>query len=266
MGTSIGAAVRAGGGRALWCSDGRSDHTRARADDDGLEPVPSLEDLAASCDVVISVCPPVAACDVARSVAGTGFDRLYVDANAISPTTARQVADIVTRNGAWFVDGGIVGPPARREGSTILYLSGTEAPRVVDIFSDSLLDTHVVGDGPGEASAVKMAFSGWTKGSAALLLACRALADAEGVRDGLLHAWERFDASLTPRAEATARGVAPKAWRFSDEMREIATTLEGAGLPDGFHRGAAELYERLAGFKDSEATLPDVLEALLRRR
>ncbi|NNE96215.1 MAG: DUF1932 domain-containing protein [Acidimicrobiales bacterium] len=46
-------------------------------------------------------------------------------------------------------------------------------------------------------------------------------------------------------------------------MEEIATTMGGARLPEEFHRGAAEIYERLAGFKHDSPTVIDVLERLL---
>ena len=48
-------------------------------------------------------------------------------------------------------------------------------------------------------------------------------------------------------------------------MDEIAATYTAAGLPDGFHRAAGEVYERLQAFKDSpDTTVEELLEALLR--
>jgi hypothetical protein len=44
-------------------------------------------------------------------------------------------------------------------------------------------------------------------------------------------------------------------------MEEIAATLAAAGQPDGFHRAAAEVYERVPRADDAE--LGDVLDALL---
>ena len=57
-----------------------------------------------------------------------------------------------------------------------------------------------------------------------------------------------------------------KAWRFVGEMHEIAATFRGAGLPGGFHEAAAEVYERLAAFKDhpEPPAIESVLEALLK--
>lgn len=265
MGASVGAAARSTGVEVLWCSAGRSDATRTRAENDGLVAVSDVGELLARSDVVVCVCPPASALSVARQVAEHRFGGLYVDANAVSPETARAIGAAVSDRGASFVDGGIVGPPVRRAGRTILYLSGARCAEVEDAFRGSLLETHVVGDRVGEASALKMAFSGWTKGSAALLLAVRALAESEGVVDGLRHAWSRFGPELEARVESTASGTAPKAWRFAPEMREISATFSAAGLPGGFHEAAADVYERMAVFKDGDGDLERVLQALLGR-
>ena len=58
-----------------------------------------------------------------------------------------------------------------------------------------------------------------------------------------------------------------KAWRFEGEMHEIAATFQAAGLPDGFHQAAAEVFRRLADFKDHEEppSIEAVLEVLLKR-
>ncbi len=63
------------------------------------------------------------------------------------------------------------------------------------------------------------------------------------------------------RSSATA----PKAWRFAGEMEEIADTLAAVGLPEGFHRAAADTYLRLSGFRGEKASVPadDVIAALL---
>ena len=72
---------------------------------------------------------------------------------------------------------------------------------------------------------------------------------------------------LAERAEATARGTAGKAWRFVGEMKEIASTFEAARLPGDFHRGAAEVYDRMAGLKQvDEVTMAEVLAHLLGER
>ena len=92
-----------------------------------------------------------------------------------------------------------------------------------------------------------MAYAGWTKGSSALLLAIRALARAEGVEDTLLEEWRTSLPQLEDRSVAAARSAQKKGWRWIGEMEEIARTFGAAGLPDGFHRAAAEIYRRGPG-------------------
>lgn len=264
MGESIGRALVDQGYPVAWVGEGRSPATRMRAERAELHEVSSLAAGVAPADVVVSVCPPAAAADVATSVGRLGFRGIYLDANAVSPDTARRMGSNLAACGATFVDGGIVGPPANRVGTTRLYLSGSDSESVADLFDGSLVEVRVVGEQPGAASAVKMCFAAWTKGTTALLLAIRALADSEGVTDNLLDEWATSIPELVERSERVARSGL-KAWRFAPEMEEIAASFESVGLPAGFHEGAAEIYRRMAGLKDSSPspTLPEVIGLLL---
>ena len=216
MGAAVGARVE---GEVLWVSEGRSEATRARAA--AFRDAGTLEALLAEADVVLSVCPPHAALDVARAC--EGFGGIYVDANAVSPMRAREIAALHPR----YVDGSIVGSPD----APTLYLTGDEAPAVAELFT---LETRIVPD----ASALKMAYAAWTKGTSAMLLAIREVARRYGVEDEWRRAAPELEAPLA-RAEASA---ATKGWRWVGEMEEIADTFAAAGEPDGFHRAAAEVY------------------------
>jgi 3-hydroxyisobutyrate dehydrogenase-like beta-hydroxyacid dehydrogenase len=240
----------------LWVSAGRSPGSYRRAESAGLVEVESLDALAGSVDVVLSVCPPESADELAQSVARAGFSGLYVDANAVSPATARQIGTRFDH----FVDGGIVGPPPTEPGLTRLYLSGDRAGEVRALFDGTAVEARVVNDEPGAASAVKMCFASWTKGTSALLLAIRALAEAEGVSDALLAEWETSMPELVTRSESVAAAVGPKAWRFEGEMHEISATFRDDHLPGEFHAGAAEIYRRLASLKEHDR--PTLTEAL----
>ena len=103
MGAAVGAAARLNGARVMWASEGRGDATRARARDAGLADAGSIARLVADSDLIFSICPPGAAIEVGREVAGLGFRGVYVDANAISPDTTVAVGDIVSAAGAQFV-------------------------------------------------------------------------------------------------------------------------------------------------------------------
>jgi 3-hydroxyisobutyrate dehydrogenase-like beta-hydroxyacid dehydrogenase len=260
MGSSIGAALRSAGHSVCWVSEGRTEATQQRAGDAGLNPRDDLKHGLRDADHVISVCPPHAAIDVAEAVAGVGFTGTYVDANAISPESARRVSKIIGRG---FVDGGIVGPPAWRAGATRLYLSGNAAELAASWFKGTLVDARVV---DGSASALKMCYAAYTKGTSALVLAIRALADSEGVTNALLAEWDISQAGLADRSEAVAKSTSKKAWRFEGEMREIAQTFAESGLPSGFHEAAADVYRRMSGLKAvDDVNVQDVIVTLLGR-
>jgi 3-hydroxyisobutyrate dehydrogenase-like beta-hydroxyacid dehydrogenase len=240
MGAAVGKCLAGAGHRVLWAPEGRGAATKERADAAGLTGV-ALAEIIARSDVIVSVCPPHAARDVARQVAG--FGGLYLDANAISPATAGEVAAIVAAGGAAYADGGIIGPPPVAPGLTRLYLSGPRAAEVQALFDGTDVGARVVPP-PGSASAVKMAYASWTKGSAALLLAARALAQAEGVEPVLLEEWALSQPGLEKRWDGAAAAAAAKGWRWVAEMEEIAAAMAAAGLPEGFHQAAADLYRR----------------------
>jgi 3-hydroxyisobutyrate dehydrogenase-like beta-hydroxyacid dehydrogenase len=257
MGAAIGAALRASGKTVLWTSTGRSPVTAKRAEEAGLEDVGTIEELGRRSDVILSLCPPHAAVDVARSL--TRFAGIYVDANAVSPPTARTIAGLVGR----YVDGGVIGSPPRKPGATRLYLSGIEATRVAGLFADTIVDALVVSEDPCAASALKMAYAAWTKGTSALLLAVLAVARAEEVDEALLEEWRTSLPHLPEQSVAAARSALGKGWRWVSEMNEIAETFTAAGLPDGFHRAAAEIYRRSPHEDaDGDESLERVLSAL----
>jgi 3-hydroxyisobutyrate dehydrogenase-like beta-hydroxyacid dehydrogenase len=252
MGAAIAAAAVAGGAAVLWAPEGRSAATAARAEAAGLEGV-SFDELVDCSEVVLSICPPHAALDIAAAVAGTGFHGVYVDANAVSPDTARSVAALVEGSGATYVDGGVIGPPPRERGTTRLCLSGPDGGRVAALFDGTALEARVVGDDPVTASALKMCFAAWTKGSAALLLAVVETARAYGVSEELAAEWSRSEPELEAHVAGAEAAAERKAWRWIVEMREIASTFEAAGLPGGFHTAAAAVYERIAATDDGQS-------------
>jgi 3-hydroxyisobutyrate dehydrogenase-like beta-hydroxyacid dehydrogenase len=256
MGAAIGAALRDHGETVLWASSGRSPATAERSERAGLADVGEVRELCRRCGLLVSVCPPHAALDVARLAAG--FDGIYVDANAVSPQTARAIAGLLDR----FVDGGIIGPPPQRPDTTRLYLSGGEAEVVAERFRGTRIDVRVVSEKPGAASALKMSYASWTKGSSALLLAARALAQAEGVEDALLDEWRVSLSHLLEQSAAAADAAVRKGWRWVGEMEEIAASYAEAGLPTGFHDAAAEIYERASADSPARATMERVLAAI----
>ena len=255
------------GHNVLWASHGRSPETRARAERFRLRDVGTLTNLCRACDLIISVCPPHAAGEVAGQLLDQPFAGLYLDANAISPQRTIRIGERLGAHGISFVDGGIVGGPAWEPGQTWLYLSGDRALDVAQCFSGGPLETAVIGREIGKASALKMCYASWTKGSTALLCAIVATAHESGVWPELARQWERDWPGFDQKTVQRVRLVTAKAWRFEGEMYEISETFSAAGLPGGFHAAAAEIYQRISHLKGSAETpeLEQVLAALVER-
>lgn len=265
MGISVAASATNNGHQVYWTSAGRSDKTRAHAQKYELIEVPSVSELCQVSEIIISVCPPHAAEDVAKSVIGAGFKGLYLDANAISPQRAFKIGRVMEANGIRFVDGGIIGGPAWKPKSTWLYLSGQDADKIADCFTKGPLETKIISGEIGNASALKMCYAAYTKGTTALLAAILSSAESLGVREELYQQWDIDDNGFSEKVNQRVSRVTSKAWRFEGEMKEIADTFREAGLPNGFHEAAAEIYHRMADFKDTSENPPlnVVLKTLL---
>lgn len=264
MGISLAASAKATGHEVCWASAGRSEQTRGRAQEHGLLDLGTVENLCAQCEGIISICPPAATELVAQEVAECGFDGIYLDANAISPERARRIAGTIAAAGGRYVDGGVIGGPAWEADKTVLHLSGEAAQEVTAWFRDGLLATNILGAGTTEASALKMCFAAYTKGTTALFFSILATSESLGVREALVRQWAQGSSGLGERAQQGAGNVTSRAWRWIDEMQEISRTFEEAGLPGGFHAAASEVFRRIEPLREADAPGVDsVLQALL---
>lgn len=265
MGISVAASAIHNGHDMYWVSSARSDMTRARAAQHQLIELDSLAQLCNSCEIILSICPPHAATEVAEVVIEADFKGLYLDANAISPQRAIRIGQRMEANHISFVDGGIIGGPAWGAKETWLYLSGERAGEIASCFQTGPLEIKVIGNEIGKASALKMCYAAYTKGTTALLSAIVAGAESFDVREELYEQWNRDEQEFSEQVNQKVRRVTAKAWRFEGEMEEIAATLRSAGLPDGFHLAAAEVYRRMASFKDLNKipSIEDVIQTLI---
>lgn len=265
MGISIAVSAQSVGHEVYWVSAGRSPESRKRAEDHNLLELSSIKALCNTCEVILCVCPPHAAEAVANQVIEADFDGLYCDGNAISPQKSQGIGQQVSNAGITYVDGSIVGPPAWKEKSTRIYLSGQSAGDIASLFDGSLTNAIVIGEEIGKASALKMVFAAQTKGFTALLCAIQATAEKLGVRDDLDAEWRLRDVDSVEETQNRVRRVTAKAWRFKGEMQEISDTFAVAGLPEGFFLSALDVFDRIAHFKGADETpeLGDVLSSLM---
>jgi len=241
----VAVSAKNSGNEVFWASENRSADTRDRASQAGLHDAGTLAKLCELCPVIVSVCPPEFAEEIAEQVALQSYQGIYVDANAISPDRTRRIAQRLEAQSTRFVDGGIIGPPAVTRNRTWLYLSGEGAAEIASCFSAGPIETEVLEGEIGRASALKMCFAAYSKGSIALASAVLTAAENLEVLEDLKRQWSRSGPSL-PDLEREILRAAPKAWRFVAEMLEIANTFESAGLPPEFHQAAAEIFRSVA--------------------
>lgn len=249
MGHAVGQALSAQGLRVVTCLEGRSDRTRALAAKAGFIDTPSLEAMVIEADLVLSIMPPSAAVDVAKAIANAmkaaGRTPCFADCNAISPATTRLIDSLMVQVGAPFIDAGIVGPPPGKSGQpTRFYVCGGQAEKMAALDGPNI-SVRQMGPEVGRASAIKMCYAAITKGSWTLYTAALTTAEVMGLTDLYLAELE----SSRPHVAAEMRRMVPRlpvdAGRWIGEMEEIADTLGGAGLPRGFHEGAADLFRLL---------------------
>ncbi|MDN0200115.1 NAD(P)-dependent oxidoreductase [Streptomyces sp. S.PNR 29] len=263
MGAAVAVQASRSGHQVLWVSADRSAATRERARKAGLTDCPSLAEALGASEVVLSLCPPHAAEDVAVSVARHGFTGLYVEANAISPQRMERIAHEV-RPASSVLDGAVIGPPPGDRHTCRLYLAG--GPQAVDllrfVFRGSRVQVEAAGDRVGAASALKMSFAAFQKAARTLAAVSHALADSHGVA-GLLTAEARRMPADFLSNPADLSSVAARAWRWAPEMGEAADTLRASGLPPQMAEAAAAVMRRWEQDKDRyELPLAEVLAHL----
>jgi hypothetical protein len=263
MGVVLGDLLRAGGARVVWASAGRSARTKARVEGIGIDDLGTVAAVARASGLVLSICPPEAALDVAEEVIAAGFTGTYVDANAISPDRTVAVGEVVARGGASFVDAAVIGPPPVTAGTTRLYLAGAAAPSVAALFAETPCDARAL-DGPARqrlraGDVVRRVHEGASGAGGRLP---RPLGAHHGLRDELRAEWELMTPGLADAVERDLERLASKAWRFGAEMRFIADSFAAAGVPDGFHRAAAEIDERWSPYRGRDGTEPPIDELM----
>ena len=249
MGHSIGAVLHANGLRVLTHLGGRSGRTRDLASEANIEDSESLEDLVSQADILLCVLVPARAVAVAREVAAairaTEADLLYVDCNAIAPSTVRLVGEAILESGARFADVGIIGPPPRMPG-TRFYASGPGANEFARLAGFGL-DVRVVGDGIGQASGLKMCYGALTKGLQALGTELLVAARLMGLEETLRTEQRESIPDVLAWLERSLPPMPPKAYRWVGEMEEIATCFADLGLTPNILAGAADMYRFVAG-------------------
>lgn len=256
MGAGTGAALTRGGLKVVTSLEGRSAASAKRAAEAGMEAVSDAALVEA--DMILSIVPPRDAMEFAKRMAphlkAAARKPLFVDFNAVSPQTVKEIAQVIAATGAPFVDGGIIGGPPREGYSPAFYCSGPQA-EAISALSDHGIDIRVMDGEVGEASALKMSYAGITKGLTALGSMMMLAATRAGADRALRAEISDSQPDLTRWFERQVPAMYSKAYRWVAEMREIADFCRDDPAAAAFFEAAARFYEQMA--EDHEGAQQD---------
>lgn len=274
MGHAVAAVLQHRGVRIITNLAGRSEQTAARARKAQIETVADDAALARESDIFLSIAPPGEAASIARRIASAAVPRskalIYVDCNAVSPATARDLGAIIAPAGFAYVDAGIIGPPPREgESKTRIYASGPEAAAFARL-GEFGLDIRLVEGGIGAASAVKMCYAALTKGLMAIASQAFTAARQLGVADPLRAELAASRPWILDEVDKGLPKVPPKAYRWIAEMEEIGKTFAAAGFSYDLFEAVADVYRQVGEmepgtYKDVDLYAAGLLAALARR-
>ena len=249
MGSAVGRALVDADWTVVSCLEGRGARSRSAAKTAGMTAVPDLAAAVAGVDVVVSLVPPSAAVDVAAAVAGAvaaaGRTPVYLDANSISPATAKEVCSVVTGAGCECVDGAFVGSAQALGSRTTLYLSGGRAQELAALL-EGTLRTAVLGGEIGTASGFKLAFAGFNKGLVALFLEVMGAAERLGRREALFSCLREFYPGTVETVERLLPSYPRHAARRVEEIAEFAEDLRAHGAEAVMAEGTRVMLARFA--------------------
>ena len=148
------------------CLEGRSARTVENARISGVKIYNSYKELAENSEVLISSVVPAMALEVAETVSSHSRG-IYVDMNNVSPETVQKTLNVI-ENGK-TVDAAIIGSVLKNGLDVKIIASGPSADKFSEL-NDFGMNITVVGTENGNASAIKLLRSAYTKGVSALLI------------------------------------------------------------------------------------------------
>jgi 3-hydroxyisobutyrate dehydrogenase len=198
----------------------------------------------------------------------------YADLNSVSPALKREIAGVVGRTGAAFVEVAVMAPVLPYGHRVPMLLGGAGAPAFADALSPYGMRLRVLSADVGTAAAVKMCRSIVVKGLEALLCECVLGASPYGAD---AHVFASLDESYPGidwkrLADYTMGRLVVHGERRAREMEEVAGTLRAIGVEPIMAEATARRQDWGAGLglrsrfgPDGPATYAEVLELLADR-
>ena len=220
---------------------------KARAS--GVTAADNLKHCLHKAELVISAVTASSALDVAKE-AGPILDdsQFFLDINSVSPETKRKAASHVHPKRARFVEAAVMAAVPKQRLKVPMLLGGPHALEAAERLQKIGMNVTPLNDQLGVASAVKMCRSVIIKGLEALVIESLFAARMYGAEDEVL---ESLAASYPAMGwedhlpDYLISRVAAHGHRRAVEMREVARTLQHAGIEPTMTLAAAQRQEQL---------------------
>ena len=237
-----------------------------------VEPAASPAEAVAGACLVICAVTAAQALAAAKSAAGAlDQDAFFLDVNSASPGVKAEAAQLIDAGGGRYVEAAVMSSVPGKGLKTPMLLGGAHAKDFLSFAGPLGLKAEVFSETVGPASATKMCRSVMIKGVEALLAESLIAARHYGVEATVLGSlgdllpnpdWERHARYMISRSLAHGK-------RRAEEMREVARTVQDAGLEPWMSRAAAERQDwawaqnQALGDVAKEADLERMLDRLL---
>ncbi|MBO4872642.1 MAG: DUF1932 domain-containing protein [Lachnospiraceae bacterium] len=216
---------------------------KGKPEEAGVIRCASYEEMASLCDTIFAMTPNTAAVPTAAAMAPfLKPGQLYVDLSSAAPKLMQEAAEIIEKSGAMFADGAMLDGLPKFRNKVKIVVSGTGADEFLARTKDFLPNTEKVGEKPGEASAIKMLRSLYTKAHLAIAFDMIEGAAAYGVEDYVMNSLaETMDGKdFISGMNGRISGGIIHATRRADELEMAAGMLSDAGLDPSLTLAAAE--------------------------
>ena len=240
MGFHWAKLLKSHGVEVLTYDKDRGEVSRKRAENAGVNSLPSMTALVREAELIVSIVVPFAAKRVAAKVAKAAVkagrkDLLYLDANAISPMTADDIAKTLVPAGVNFVDGCIIGAASKMGKGTLVYVSGPEAARLRDLESFDI-PIKFLGSSTNQASAFKVVYAGLTKGLQGLF----------GLLNEVRAQYEDSFPGLLDKVSSSIVGLRIHSRRRAEEMDELKRTFSYHNMKSYLAPAVQKVLEAIA--------------------
>ena len=246
---------------------------RDRAEAAGVTLLPSNEQLATRCEILLSLVTASSALEAARQNAPyLRAGQTYVDCNSVSPAKKRELAEVIASTPAEFVEAAILAPVPKRKGQAVpMLIDGTTANGTAEALNPLGFSMEPLDAAIGTAAAVKMCRSIVVKGLEAILTECVLAASEFGAEDRVFASLQQSFPGIDWQALADymVNRVVVHGERRAREMEEVAATLRAIGVEPIMSEAAARRQEwsaklgLAAGFgPEGPSTYREVLDSL----